>query len=240
MKNSPGSMIGGIGLTTCVRDVQFSRTMPMTSSTSVLLDAEHDRRVRLLEEPAGAVQPRRAELLLEQGVDERAGVLVVDDRRRRASSRGVSAPTVPPGQRRLVRHDLGRCTMRAPDSHPRAGVDRDQRRTVPRSPSPPARRHRGGRDRRRPRCGARAPSLPPVSRRSGRRWARSSSGPGPPRSASSAASVGLDDAAATAPRPRPPGPGAPVPRGRHQPGGRVRPAGDRCDRRDRSSAPTCR
>src|SRR5512141_891599 len=34
MKNSPGSMIGGIGLTTCVRDVQFARTIAMTSSTS--------------------------------------------------------------------------------------------------------------------------------------------------------------------------------------------------------------
>src|SRR6476620_9453297 len=34
MKNSPGSMIGGIGLTTCVRDVQFVRTMLLTSSTS--------------------------------------------------------------------------------------------------------------------------------------------------------------------------------------------------------------
>src|SRR5829696_3175159 len=34
MKNSPGSMIGGIGLTTWVRDVQLVRTIPMTSSTS--------------------------------------------------------------------------------------------------------------------------------------------------------------------------------------------------------------
>src|SRR6187200_1591615 len=34
MKNSPGSMIGGIGLTICVREWQLSRTMPITSSTS--------------------------------------------------------------------------------------------------------------------------------------------------------------------------------------------------------------
>ena len=34
MKNSPGSMIGGIGFTTCVRDVQFSRTISRTSSTA--------------------------------------------------------------------------------------------------------------------------------------------------------------------------------------------------------------
>ena len=33
MKNSPGSMIGGIGFTTCVRDVQCSAMMAITSST---------------------------------------------------------------------------------------------------------------------------------------------------------------------------------------------------------------
>src|SRR4051794_30106650 len=34
MKNSPGSMIGGIGFTTCVREVHMSRITPRTSSTS--------------------------------------------------------------------------------------------------------------------------------------------------------------------------------------------------------------
>jgi hypothetical protein len=33
MKNSPGSMIGGIGLTTWVRALQFAATMSITSST---------------------------------------------------------------------------------------------------------------------------------------------------------------------------------------------------------------
>jgi hypothetical protein len=32
MKNSPGSMIGGMGLTTWVREMQFVRTMARTSS----------------------------------------------------------------------------------------------------------------------------------------------------------------------------------------------------------------
>src|SRR3970040_2115935 len=33
MKNSPGSMIGGIGLTTCVREVQFARTISRMAPT---------------------------------------------------------------------------------------------------------------------------------------------------------------------------------------------------------------
>src|SRR5436190_9206875 len=46
----------------------------------VLLDAEDDRRVRLLEESARALQPRRPELLVEERRDEGARVLAVDDR----------------------------------------------------------------------------------------------------------------------------------------------------------------
>jgi hypothetical protein len=34
MKNSPGSMIGGMGLTTCVRALQLARMIYMTSSTA--------------------------------------------------------------------------------------------------------------------------------------------------------------------------------------------------------------
>src|SRR5512146_2098764 len=45
----------------------------------VVLHADDDRGVRLLQEPARGLQPRRAVLPLEQGVDERPGVLVVDD-----------------------------------------------------------------------------------------------------------------------------------------------------------------
>src|SRR6266511_5708589 len=33
-KNSPGSMIGGMGLTTCVRDLQLTEMISMTSSTA--------------------------------------------------------------------------------------------------------------------------------------------------------------------------------------------------------------
>ena len=80
MKNSPGSMIGGIGLTIWVRAVQFSRTIPRISSTRSSSMPTQDRRVRLLEEPARGVQPGRPVLVLQQGVDQRAGVLVVDDR----------------------------------------------------------------------------------------------------------------------------------------------------------------
>src|SRR4051812_11318285 len=44
------------------------------------VDADHDRRVRLLEEPARAVEAGGAVLPFQQRVDEDAGVLVVDDR----------------------------------------------------------------------------------------------------------------------------------------------------------------
>ena len=40
MKNSPGSMIGGIGFTTCVRAWQFSRTMSQDVIDLVVLDTE--------------------------------------------------------------------------------------------------------------------------------------------------------------------------------------------------------
>ena len=79
MKNSPGSMIGGIGLTICVRDVQFSRTIAMTSSTSVSSTPSRIVALDCLRKPAGAVQPGRPELLVEQGIDEGPGILVVDD-----------------------------------------------------------------------------------------------------------------------------------------------------------------
>ena len=79
MKNSPGSMIGGIGLTTCVRDVQFVADDAHHLVDVGVLDAQDDRRVRLLEEAARALQAGRPELLVEQGVDEGPGILVVDD-----------------------------------------------------------------------------------------------------------------------------------------------------------------
>jgi diguanylate cyclase (GGDEF)-like protein len=45
-----------------------------------IVDAENDRRVRLLEEATGAVQSRGPEVAVQQGVDEGPRVLVVDDR----------------------------------------------------------------------------------------------------------------------------------------------------------------
>ena len=79
MKNSPGSMIGGIGLTVWVLEWQLSRTRPMISSTFASSTPTQNRGVRLLQEAAGAVQPRRPMLALEQGIDEDFGVLVVND-----------------------------------------------------------------------------------------------------------------------------------------------------------------
>ena len=80
MKNSPGSMIGGIGLTTWVREWQASRTISEHLVDRVVLDAEDHRRVRLLQEAAGARQAGRPELAIQQRVDEGPRVLVVDDR----------------------------------------------------------------------------------------------------------------------------------------------------------------
>ena len=47
---------------------------------AVVLDPEHDRGVRLLEEATGRVEPCRAVVLLEESVDQGPGILVVDDR----------------------------------------------------------------------------------------------------------------------------------------------------------------
>ena len=136
MKNSPGSMIGGIGLTTWVRDVQFVADDRHHLVDLGVLDAEEDRRIRLLEESARAVQAGRPELLLEQRVDEGAGVLVVDDgddELHRAE------------YRRAAEVDVGSDAIRAvydaaSDSDRAAGVPRGQRRSVPAIPEAASRR----------------------------------------------------------------------------------------------------
>jgi hypothetical protein len=44
-----------------------------------VVHAEQDGGIGLLEEPAGAVQPGRPVLMCEQGVDQDAGIFVVDN-----------------------------------------------------------------------------------------------------------------------------------------------------------------
>ncbi len=105
-----------------------------------VLDAQEDRGVRLLEEAARAVQTGRAELLLEQGIDEGGRRPRCGRSRRRVSSRGVSVP-----RRCRSTHASGRpprCTMRAPNPESVQESTRDQRRSVPRPPFQPVRRHR--------------------------------------------------------------------------------------------------
>ena len=160
MKNSPGSMIGGIGLTTCVRDVQFSRTMAITSSTSASSTPEQDGRVRLLEEA------RRSCAAGSPGTPCRAGHRRgrrrprCGRRRRRASSRGVWT-TARPGQRGSVspRTSDGdgpttigvvRCALR-PVTRVQEST-RVERRSVPRSSIQPVRGDRRRGRGRRPRC----------------------------------------------------------------------------------------
>src|SRR3954454_8832639 len=81
-----------------------------------VLDAEDDRRVRLLEEPARAVETRCPELLVEEGVDEGACVLVVDDGDDELHPRSIDGAT-DPGQRFDAGSPVGkpvvRCETRA-------------------------------------------------------------------------------------------------------------------------------
>ena len=121
MKNSPGSMIGGIGLTTCVRDVQFVADDAHHLVDVRVLDAEDDRRIRLLEEAAGALESGGAELLVEEGGDEDPGILVVDDGDDElhprsigaASDRGQRSPGESPSRSR----GRGRRVYDAPSDH---------------------------------------------------------------------------------------------------------------------------
>ena len=181
MKNSPGSMIGGIGLTTWVRDVQFVADDAHHLVDVGVLDAQDDRRVRLLEEAAGAVESGRAELLVEQGVDEGSRHPRYGRWRRRASPaeyRGRERPwSTGSGavisEWRRSRTPGVRCALRQPEM--RAGVLRVDRRTDQRSPRfarpPPSRRSPLPAPSRR--CStACSPRPSPVSRR---RWAPSSS-----------------------------------------------------------------
>src|SRR5688572_13386936 len=60
---------------------------------TVVVDAEDHRCVRLLEEAARRVQSRRPVLPDEQRVDERSGVLVVDDRDDQLHGTSIGTPT---------------------------------------------------------------------------------------------------------------------------------------------------
>ena len=164
MKNSPGSMIGGIGFTTWVRALQFSRTIAMTSSTWASSTPTHHGRVRLLEEAARRVQPRGPVLALQQGVDEDARVLVVDDGHDELHRGEHSRPAS--GDRAARR--AGGCTM--PTRHDR----RDGRRRTDRPHR--GRNARGGLVSEPAEAGSRAaqPSSRPAPRRSRERttWTR--------------------------------------------------------------------
>ena len=107
----------------------------ITSSTRVLVDADHDRGVRLLQEAARAGQPRRPEVALEERVDERAGVLGVDDRDdelHAAEYRAAAAPDRP--RRRAAACRSVRSGTDRPIAAARGGT-RDR-------PAPPAVRRR--------------------------------------------------------------------------------------------------
>jgi hypothetical protein len=86
----------------------------------LVLHADEDGRVRLLEEAAGAVEPRRPVLALEERVDEDARVLVVDDgddELHAAEYRPYDAPaetrrTSPP--ERPYEREAGRSSRRRP------------------------------------------------------------------------------------------------------------------------------
>ena len=91
MKNSPGSMIGGIGFTTCVREVQVSRTTARTSSTS---SSSTPRKIVAFERLRKPPNSTRAWHGIPCRAARRRGPRRPRCARwpRRASSRGVSVP----------------------------------------------------------------------------------------------------------------------------------------------------
>ena len=144
MKNSPGSMIGGIGLTTCVRDVQLSRTMPITSSTSASSTPRMIVAFDCLRKPPELCRRVARNSLSSSALTRAPRPRCGRSRRRVSPAEYRCRPR--PGQREFrERPSRGRCTMRPPTNHQRAGVPRVDRRPAQRSPDHPSARHRGDR-----------------------------------------------------------------------------------------------
>ena len=126
MKNSPGSMIGGIGLTTWVRDVQFSRTIAITSSTSASSTPSRIVAFDCLRNPPELCS-RVARNSLSSRASTRAPASSVwtigDDELHRAEYPWRSPPVNGSPATATVEARFARCTMRPPTSDPRAGVD---------------------------------------------------------------------------------------------------------------------
>jgi diguanylate cyclase (GGDEF)-like protein len=57
----------------------------------IVLDSQDDRRIRLLQEAARALESGRPILVFEEGIDERAGILVVNDRDHELHARSIGS-----------------------------------------------------------------------------------------------------------------------------------------------------
>ncbi len=133
----------------------------------VVLHADDDRRVRLLQEAARRVQPGGAMIPLEEAVDERAGVLAVDD-----GDDESHRPSIRAGpRRRATVYDAAA----EPARQPRHRL-RDRRRDGPPHRAP-CHERRCPRPRTRPRPDPGRP--PPGDRAGGRRRGRRGLPPGP-------------------------------------------------------------